>query len=293
MAEKRTSNPDVNEEMAAQRRWSLARRTDLADAFGVVLPVPAHGQDERGNWKYGLRSIGGAASERIVKEFDEEITEVIRNSARYLSDNQLLNNQQVDTIQSQPYSVGPAAQEWPKILFDFYQSARPLLNDGASLLAWGYFFLNLIHGVRTWASETERKISGGPESQAASYVGSSIMPRIVFTRPAIVALCFADMSQRHEIDESMTVESFPRSFTDFATVDHPGGQETYLIRFRAGRRSFFYHASGTAEITEHYLLAGSTVTLLPLPDFGNEGYRTMSREPGPYQRIHVDMKHSE
>lgn len=279
--------PDDEELAEIQRGWDLQRRSDLADAFGIAFSVPTHGQDDEGRWKFGLPAQGGMNSQELTEKFADDITHIIRYAAVDLVDKGVITKQDVLSIRAQSYSVGPLAQEWPKFLFDLYQSARPFLNDGASLLAWGAFIIDVIRGVRKWASKTEREVHGASEDQAGSYTGSRIMPKVFFTGPALTALCYTDVVERYGVSQSVTIDSLSRSFTTYATADHPGGQETYLIRFKAGRKSYFYHAHGTGVISEHYLMVSSTITLLPLPDFLGDEYHSSSRPPGRSQTLEV------
>lgn len=275
---------------AAQRRWELARRTDLADALGMMLSVPDHGQDENGIWRYGPRSRGGMASSEIESEFQAEMNELMKRAAFELVTKKVLTAQQVEAFESQRYSVGPAAQEWPQLFFDFYQSARPLLEDGATLLTLGYFLKDVYRLLRDWSARKERELFGSPESKSYRISAISLMPSTHFTRSSIVALCFSDVVQRHGVGQSITVESFSRSPSEFETVDHPSGRESYLIRIKSGRLSYFYQVSGTAEVSEHYLLASSAISLLPLPDFFADSDQIKSRRSGPSQEIRVEMK---
>lgn len=287
MLDRGPQKPDREEVADIQRRWALARRNDLADAFGIAFSVPIHGRGEEGVWKYGLREPGGMASRELTEAFDDDVTQIVRHAAADLVSKGVITEEDADSLHAQPYSVGPAAQEWPKILFDLYQHARPFLNDGASLLAWGACIHAVIRGVRQWASKTERQVYGASEDQAASYTGSSVMPGMFFTRPALTALCYADVVERYGVSQSVTIDSHSRPLTTYATVDHPGGQETYLIRFKTGRKSYFYHANGTGVVSEHYLLSGSSIALLPLPDFLGDEYQASSRAPGPAQVLEV------
>lgn len=260
----------------ADERWRLSRREDLADAFGIVLSVAWHGRDAQGNWRYGLNPLGGMPNGEYQAQFESDMRALIREVASGLAGQGVITEEQVATLNFYPYSVGPAAQEWPKIFFDLYQDARPFLADGASLLAWGYFFKDTFRAIRTWASNKERAQSEYPDCENVTYSGHDAMPSVTLTRPAIVALCYTDLVDRHAVTGDLTIETFPRSFTSYATVDHPGGGESYILRARAGRHSFFYHVDGTGEVSEHYLIVDSTLTPLPLPNLrGDE--TTLSR----------------
>ncbi len=117
-----------------------------------------------------------------------------------------------------------------------------------------------------WASNKQREQSEYPESENVTYSSHGAMPGYVLTRPGIVAVCYTDLVDRHGVTGEVILETFPRArFPSIADANHPGGQESYLVRARAGRRSFFYHVLGTGQFTEHYLIEGATLMALPLP----------------------------
>lgn len=272
---------------ATDRRWQLAYRSDLSDAFGIVLTVPEHGQDSHGNWRYGLRSIGGLANQEIEAEFESEMRELIARSAPGLVSRRLLTQQEAEAIQVHSYSVGPAAQEWPEFFVDLYQDARPILLDGEAILGWAYFIRDLVRSIRSWAMQKDREQPESPDAEAVEYSSTGAMPSIALTRPAIVALCYTDLFERHAVTQDVVVETFPRTPTEFATVDHPAGLESYPIRARVGRRNYFYQVSGRGVFSEHFLLIGSTLTPLPLPDFLPEVTTQLPSRPLPSQRITI------
>lgn len=285
MAGGKNATPVVDPE--TEELWRLSRREDLADALGFVLSVPWHGQDEKGSWKYGLRPQYGWANPEIEAEFRSEMHALIIVTAAPLVSRGLVTADQVQSIPSHPYSVGPAAQEWPKLFFDLYQDARPLLSDGASILGWGYFLRDLMKGLWSWAASKQQEQAEPAEAENVTYSGHGVIPTITLTRPAIVALCYAHLVDHCGVSENVTVETFPRSFTSYATPGHPGGAETYLVRAKAGRRSFFFHVSGAGEVTEHYLSVGTSITPLPLPNFMGDDFSSMSREIFPSDKVTI------
>ena len=64
-----------------ERMGQLMRRTDLASAIGVVFRVPFHGQDESGNWRYGLPPVGGGKNPETAAEFEREMRQIVVDSA--------------------------------------------------------------------------------------------------------------------------------------------------------------------------------------------------------------------
>ena len=266
-----------------EKRWKLARRTDLANAFGLVVSVPAHGQDEEGRWRYGLSPIGGIANSEFVEQFKQEIGNIVSSYAATLVGQGILTQEQADAIETHEYSVGPAAQEWPQFFFEFYHQAMPVLTDGATILAWGYFLKDLVKGLRYWSPQQETaSIEGELVSRT---VPARVIP--VMTEADLVAVCYADVTNRYGIGGKVIVESFPRSNTEYETPDHPGKGVTYLIRIRSGKRQFHYLADSEGKVLEHYLVTGKDLTLLALPtlfdveDYGHD------RDPKRSRRLKI------
>lgn len=289
MAGGKNSKPPEPVDPAVEEQWRLSRREDLADAFGLVLSIPWHGQDDQGEWRFGLTPMGGMPNMEWQSQFESEMKLLIRDTASGLVSRGLLTENQAASLDYHPYSVGPAAQEWPKIFFDLYQDARPFLADGASLLGWGYFFRDTITALWTWASKKEREQSEYPDAESVTFMGYSAKPSLTLTGPAVVALCYADLVERHGISEPTTIETFPRGLAGYETPGHPGGGETYLLRFRVGRRNFFYYVSGTGKVTEHFLMVGTTLSLLPLPDFLEPSSSPSIRPPAPANKTAIKV----
>ena len=283
---KESSKHDINPE--DERRWQMSRRTDLANTFGIVLNVPSHGQDQDGNWEYGRIPIGGMANQQLVSEFRAEMRELIRQHASALVAEGLLMERQAETLDSHPYSVGPAAQEWPKIFFEFYKDVQPILSDGASALGWGYFVKDLVSRIHWWNANKQKEVyesMSRQESYPQEWRELSITP--VLTRPALIALCYVDLTKRYGIGDDLTIDTYPRSYSEYETPDHPAGGETYLIRLKAGKRGFYYLVNGKGIVSEHYLTTGSDITLLPIPNLLGEEVDYQPRQPQSSYRITI------
>ena len=271
-----------------EKRWQLSRRTDLANAFGVMLNVPAHGQDDAGKWQYGRTPTAGMAHGDFADAFQTEMQSLITLHGSFLVSEGLLSAEQVEALAGHPYSVGPAAQEWPKYFFEFYRDVRPILSDGASVLGWAYFFKDLVRGIQLWSSNKQQEVyesMAGQDYSPGDWSEVSVTP--VLTRPALIALCYADVTKRYGIGEDVTIDTFPRSYTDYATPDHPGGSETYLVRIKAGKRRFFYLVDSNGRASEHYLTTGADLTLLPLPNLLGDDDLHQPRQPQPSHRIRI------
>jgi hypothetical protein len=269
-----------------EKRWELARRTDLADTFGIVLSVPPHGQDDQGRWQYGLMPIGGMSNQLFVSQFEADMRSTIATYAPSLISSGLLTPDQAEAIGGHPYSIGPAAQEWPQFFFEFYRNAQPFLSEGATLLAWGYFLKDAVRGISTWSPRNQHEPHGSPDSEPmtrAQQLDTSVHP--VLTPADLIALCYVDLTRRYGIGDDVTIDVLPRSFTEFATPDHPSADVTYLMRIKAGKRRFFYFVDSTGKVTEHYLSTGDDLTLLMLPALFDADDFHMARQPQPSHRV--------
>lgn len=257
---------DYKPDPVKEARWRLARREDLADVMGIVLSVPMHGQDPDGVWRFGLRTDQGWADEGMTAQFDYEVQTLFSIAAEGLVERGALARTRPGSFTSHPYEIGPAAQGWPMQFVEFVQQARPLLEDGATLLAWGYFLKDVIRKLWEWGSAMDREASKYPQSRPVTYDGRSSVPSASFTRPAIVALCYVDLVDHYPVTEAVTLETFPRSKFGYVSQDHPGGSESYLIRFTVQRMSFYYHVLGSGQVLEHFKTNGPALSLLPIRD---------------------------
>jgi hypothetical protein len=94
-----------------------------------------------------------------------------------------------------------------------------------------------------------------------------------------------DTTNRHGNGEDVTVDTYPRSYTEYATPDHPGGPETYLVRISVDRRSFFYLLNSDGSVVEHFMTTGADLTLLPLPNLLGADVPHQPRQPWHFDRI--------
>ena len=138
--------PDPDKE----RLWRLMRRNDLASVVGFEFHVPFHGEDGSGNWRYGLRPVGGAKNPEISAEFEAEMRQIIIGRALPLVEAGIVTKERVGAIHGHPYETGPAAGDWWQFFFDIYQQADPLISGAANLIAIADFVRQVAAGTRDW-----------------------------------------------------------------------------------------------------------------------------------------------
>jgi hypothetical protein len=248
--------------------WEEARREDLDDSIALAIMVPFHGKDDEGNLQFGLRPDLGWAKEEMVAQFESEVRQIIQESSSILVEQGLVERETVDGLDGRPYSVGPAAQEWPQLLFTLKVDVWTFINSGASLLAWGYFLRDVLQGLanlgarlREQANAALQEVPYGDPRRAEI----NLFPTL--TRADVVALCFADAEGRYAIRGQFAIEAFPRSAAYYSGPDHPAGNEQYLVRISNGDRDFFYLIQASGQVIEHYMVTGGQVSLLTLPKF--------------------------
>lgn len=265
-------NARLNQEHEAdsiqERHYRLARRTDLAMRYGIIITVPEHTTDEHGNWRFGIgRPVGGWAEPKVVAEFSAEMQQLIDKRVVHLVQNGVLTEEEAQAVASHPYETGPAAQSWPQLAFDLYGNIEPLMTNGATLLTWAYFFKDVFHGLKHWAETKEEETKNKLGDGYGLAWPSDYTPRAVLTQPALIAVCYADLVDRHGKPNAGRIDILPRErFAGYATPDHPSGGETYLIRFSVDDEKYVYLVDGTGTVLEHYVEAGDAIRLLPLAD---------------------------
>ena len=280
--------PQIDQD--AERRYRMARRDDLADRFGIIIGVPVHGQDAQGNWRYGIGlGVGGGENPAMVSEFTLEMKQIVVESAASLATNGVLDQEEVDAIESHRYETGPAAASWPQFFIDLYEQLNSPLTTGATLLAWGYFLKDVASKLKHWKDHKERAFQEKLGDAYSLDYPSDYTPGVVLTCPALVSLCYVDLVDRYGIGGDVMIDILPRErFSGYATPDHPAGGETYLIRFKTDSMNFYYLVDGFGTVSEHYLAAGDDLTLLPLPDLlPLESSMARNRQPQKSQRIKV------
>ena len=272
-------NSEASMDGSAETEFGVdeARRDDLGNAIGFIVSAPFHGQDETGQWFWGLRPFGGMANPDLTNQFRNDMARIARDGLYSVVGPGLLTSPQAEAIEGHPYEIGPAAQSWPMFFYNLYQDARPFLNDGASLLAWGAALRAIMSQVKTW---------GHRQTMHPQRRESPVESVPALTLPAILSLAYSDLVERYGIGEEVTLDLYPRSFKGFVSVGHPGSDMRYVIRALAGVRSFFYIVDSSGVVYEHFLYSSGEITPLSLPDWYE--YRDQSfLQPQPSRRFRV------
>ena len=266
-----------------QRLNALARREDLTEVMGFVLALPSHGRDANNEVRWGLRNHGGMADQHFIELFESDVLQILTDVRELRRSPEL----EIPPAKSQPYSTGPAAQEWSTLLFELADKVMPVLEDGSTLIGWALYLRTVIKRLKVWESERNKEVYGrtGLEpAERSSIEPVSLVP--VFTVPALSALCYDHCVSGYGIGRKLVVAIYPRSgFAGFTSAGHPTAMESFVVQLRDGKRQFFYIVGATGEVKEHFLVTGKDVTLLPIPSF--DGTSTESRRPE--DRIEIEV----
>jgi hypothetical protein len=247
-----------------KRLSRTARLPDWAKDFGLRVLVPDHGQDEHGQWLYGVQpSMELASSPDIVADFASEMGSIVASSAQLLVRAGTLNEKQVDTFAIIRREHGAGAYSWPELVFKFFEHAQPFLSNGADLLAWGYFIKEVVSKIRHWTEEKDQALR---DASGETLGFKSFNPRPVLTRPGLVALCYAHLVEQYGVSSNISIDIFPRSRLLGPPGGHAAQAEMHLIQLKSGERSFFYLVNDLGTALEHFLITDGEVTLLPLPE---------------------------
>jgi hypothetical protein len=257
-----------NDGESQQRKWEGAGteeyRDDLDFSLGIILPAPLHGLDINGNVVFGIRPQFGMADEAITNQFAREMRNLIVTGMQPLVDRGTLPANVLEPLEARPYSFPPAAQSWPLYLFNLWHDARPFLEDGALLLAWGAAIREVLRKVNDWvqARQSERNWDVVPSGQE-----TEIQVNPILTRPAIVALCYLDLVERHKVTGAVTMEAHGRGFAVATGPGHPGAFDQYLVRIQTNGPAYFWLVRGDGTTLDHFSLDGTDIAVLPLPNF--------------------------
>lgn len=253
---------------ARRQPWDEARRRDLLNAVSVIVSLPplrADAVDEQGQSLGGIFATygygPGSPEEGLARDFLDSLASLVAESTVSLIPSGASPNPE-----PRPYETGPAAEGLPQVIVTVMQDARPWLEDGALLWTLGQAALACLRrfgalvdrlNVRYW----------GPGSP------------LIFTEPMILGLCYAHVRNTYHPRANIVLESYVRNaFIGYDDPEHPSGGEYYLVRARVGRKSYVFAVNSYADVTDHYLLEGAEITMLPLPNWREEGY--LPREVG-------------
>jgi hypothetical protein len=254
--------------------------------------VPDHGQDEHGNWLYGVRpSVELASNPDIVADFASEMQSIVASTAQSLVRAGTLSEKETETFAIIRRERGAGAYSWPELVIKFFEQAQPFLSNGADLLAWGYFLKEVVSKIRRWTDEKDQALRNASEETLGF---NSFNPRPGLTRPGLVALCYAHLAEQYGVSSTVSIDVFPRSRLIGSPDSHMAQAETHLVRLRSGERSFFYLVDDLGNALEHFLITNGDLTSLPLPELvPPEKYELPYRYPQEVQHftVRVDTPH--
>lgn len=258
--------PSEAEMEAGMERERKARRDDLAEAIGLVLIPPFHGQDERGDYKFGLPPYGGfydsATVERYITDMGQVVQSVVESGPINGGDSTIRG----DEIQPYPYSVGPAAQEWPKYLFLIYEYGRPILEDSVLLYSAGQMVRSVVKRIRQRSGEIAKDETRSVDQ--SSQAAFPVEPELLLTPGSLVSLCITDLHDRYDPIGIVDVEIHTRSWSSYSTQGHPGlADDVHLVRVQLSGRSVFWSLQTNGRVRDHFQLVGGKLMQLPLPNW--------------------------
>jgi hypothetical protein len=92
--------------------WSEARRSDLEDALGVIVSLPGSWEEGAPPELYQWYFVSSPEFKAFEADFTEDVRQALIDAYAPVLPRQVLVQ-----VEARPYSVGPAAQEWPKYLY--------------------------------------------------------------------------------------------------------------------------------------------------------------------------------
>jgi hypothetical protein len=268
----------------SEANWARKRRSDLIDSFSIIVSVPAANTDDQGNWKYGIANSYTNAPQDKLEEFKAEMAAIVQNSMGPLADSGLIERERAYEADIYGYSTPPAAQEWPRYLINLYLDARPFINDGASLIAWGAALSGLGKRFARWEADktaipherTIAEIDQYTEEPLPVPQEVAVELRAVYSRDSLIAACYFHANSFYEPITPVKVNVYCRG-SDYSKPEHPGGAEKYLIVFTTGTRRISYLVTGRGEVFEHFVETDGSVTLMPIPNLFQDQAADWSR----------------
>lgn len=248
--------------MTGNAPWDEARRRDLLNAVAVIVSLPpmhADAVDAPGMSLGGVFATHGygpgSPEEKLAREFLDSLSNLVAESTADLVPVGASSNPQ-----PRPYETGPAAGGLPQVIVTVMHDARPILEDAALLWTLGQA-----------AQVCLRRFGALLDRLKVRYWDQS--SSLVFTEPMILGLCYAHIRDTYHPRANILLESHVRSaFPGYFDPEHPGGGEYYLVRATVGRKSYVYAVNSHADVTDHYLIEGTQLTMLPLPNWRDESY---------------------
>lgn len=279
---KKSSDDNTNdgEKRASMDRWADARREDLAEAIGLIILPPPHGADASGEVKFGIRPEGGLYNPDVVERYVSEAQELVQSTVYERSqDDQHLRERSGDIV-SNPYSVGPAAQEWPKYLFLIYESGQHVLDDALRL----YGAAQIVREVVKRLHRHDEKIAEDPSRSADVTIrypsggapSTEVAAGILLTPGGLVSLCVMDAFDHYDTRDNIDVEIHTRSWSGYSTQGHPGSSDDiHTVRITESKRELYWVVQTDGRVLEHFSVENQKMTQLPLPEwFDDSSWRT-------------------
>ena len=260
---------------AGEERWARSRRDDLANTIGVIVVPPFHGEDASGKIKFGIRPVGGYWDDETVARYVAEtqftiiaIKETIAGLKEELGWSEAL-------VKGEPYSVGPAAQEWPKFLYLLYEHGRPILENAVLMYSAGQMVKTIVRSIRHHddqiSKDPDRSVDRFRDSDLPEASTEAVAAELLLTPGALVSLCIMDAYDRYDIRDGIDVEIHTRSHSDYSTQGHPGfGGDIHSVRIRKNGNSLYWVVQTSGAVVEHFSLKNQVLAQLPLPNWFEE-----------------------
>jgi hypothetical protein len=148
-----------------------------------------------------------------------------------------------------------------------YEDVRPYRNDGASLLAIAQFTVALVKYLR----DRFRNAANEPIGHQPSGYFRPREFRPVLSKSMILGMCHAHFVENYGQSKRVSIDTHVRSkFPLITSGGHPGGMETYTVRFWAAQASYVYVVDSHGNSIEHFKININELISLPLPDWFDE-----------------------
>jgi hypothetical protein len=225
-------------------QWSEARRSDLEDALGVIVSLPAPREEGAPAELYQWYFVNSPE----FQDFEAAFTEAVRQ-ALIEAYAPVLPPQALDQLEARPYSVGPAAQEWPKYLYllEHVWAAAQVVSTLVDVGEAAQFAMELFR-------KALHRLGFNPESPSA--------PRLGFTQKNLEGLC-ASYVREHFHPRAQLSTSTEVSPSAYGSAGHPGGGERYRVAVRAGRQEYIFDIDTWATVSGLFRRERAQETSLP------------------------------
>ncbi len=237
-------------------------RHDLADKYAFIFALPNRNDyrsDAIDNTDYADTLT--APFYNNAEDFGNQMHEIVRRaSVEYLSDDEHY------IVYKQPYEIGPPAQTWPMFL-NLLQQLGPV----ADIMGISAFSFGVIAGMARFIRRVHRRflLSRG--------VSEYSLPKVIYTKPVLAAMCEDHIRSNFHPTAALTIDAFSVDDpTLFASENHPGLREIYIVDCRAGRKTYTFHLDCHGGVQSFVLRQGQRTEVLPNPDLfevdsGDEG----------------------